>query len=370
MEVLILILVLVALILVHEFGHFVVAKLAGMRVDEFGIGYPPKALSLGVRGDTEYTLNWLPFGGFVRIYGEDSEARDADAHPSAGRAFTDKPRAVQVLVLVAGIAMNMLFAFLLFTFILLVGTPRALSPAEATLAHDARLAVATVLPASPAASAGLAAGDIIESASYAGKTYAEATPDSFTVFVSSDTAQAPIAISVLRNGAVKDVTLVPEPGVIVSDPARPAIGLGVATIGTVPLSFPAAVTEGAQTTWYVTKATSLGLYEFFAGIVTGHADFSQISGPVGIAGAVGTASAQGFTDLLSLVAVISVNLALINVIPVPALDGGRLLFVLIEAVIRRPLHPGITRAVNTLGFALLVLLMLAVTAHDIFKIFV
>lgn len=377
MEIVTLIVVLVALILAHEFGHFIVAKWFGMRVDEFGIGYPPRALTLFKKGETEYTLNWLPFGGFVRIYGEDGEAQgtasgnsEQVARPQSGRAFTDKPRYAQALVLVAGIAMNLLFAFLIFTAILAVGTPRALSPAEVRLAKDAHLAIAEVLSGSPAQRAGLRIGDVILSAEDGSRRFSGATPADFTRFVERTDADTAVALVVRHaNGVQETLFARSATGVIETDPSRRALGVGVATVGTVPLAFPRAVAEGAQTTWYATAATAVGLYHFLIGILTARADFSQISGPIGIAGAVGTASAQGFTDLLSLVAVISINLALINIIPVPALDGGRLLFVAVETLIGKSLHPGFARAVNALGFALLVLLMLAVTAHDLFRIF-
>src|SRR5258708_5809283 len=113
MSILIFILVLVVLIVVHEFGHFVAGKLSGMRVDEFGIGYPPRALTIGKIGETEYTLNWLPFGGFVKIYGEDGTEGGQGMSSSYARAFSAKPHTLQALVLLAGIAMNLLFAWIL-----------------------------------------------------------------------------------------------------------------------------------------------------------------------------------------------------------------------------------------------------------------
>lgn len=368
MNILILVVVLVVLVVVHELGHFVVAKLSGMRVDEFGIGYPPKLWSFK-KGETEYSVNALPFGGFVRIYGEDSEQGVGDRGQGVGRAFNEKPRILQALVLLAGITMNLVTAFVIFTFILAIGTPRVLDPSEVSRASDAKLAVAEVMPLSPAALAGLKAGDYITGASYGDTTYTGVTPDSFTAFVTADTAKEPIQTEIDRDGKIITLTMTPAAGVIVKDPDRVAVGLGVATVGTVPLSFGAAIVQGAQTTWYVTHDTAIGLWHFLSSIFMFTADFSQVSGPIGIAGVVGTASSEGFTSLLSLVAVISVNLALINIIPVPALDGGRLLFVIIEAVIRRPIKRGVAQAVNTAGFGLLVLLMLAVTAHDIYRIF-
>ena len=120
MEILIFILVIVALIVVHEFGHFVVAKLSGMRVDEFGLGYPPRALTIAKVGETSYTLNWLPLGGFVKIYGEDLST-EIKASGHGARAFSSKNRFAQALVLVAGIAMNLLFAYVLITGALVSG---------------------------------------------------------------------------------------------------------------------------------------------------------------------------------------------------------------------------------------------------------
>src|SRR3989344_7036601 len=160
MSILIFIVVIVALIVVHEFGHFVAAKLSGMRVDEFGLGYPPRALVIAKKGETLYTLNWLPFGGFVKIYGEDGE-QQAGAGGRDSRAFSSRPRILQAIVLVAGVAMNLLFAYVLITGALVVGTPRALTPEEVSRATDMALAVSGVLPGSPAARADFNIGDTI-----------------------------------------------------------------------------------------------------------------------------------------------------------------------------------------------------------------
>src|SRR3989344_154238 len=164
MSILIFIVVIVALIVVHEFGHFVAAKLSGMRVDEFGLGYPPRALVIAKKGGTLYTLNWLPFGGFVKIYGEDGTPETMSGRTTSrhgGSAFTDKNRLAQALVLIAGVAMNLLFAYVLITGALIAGTPRALAPEEVSRATDAALAVSGVLPGSPAARADFNIGDTI-----------------------------------------------------------------------------------------------------------------------------------------------------------------------------------------------------------------
>ena len=365
MGILVFILVIVALIVVHEFGHFGVAKWAGMRVDEFGLGYPPRAARIAKRGETEYTLNWLPFGGFVKIYGEDG----TETGPPDPRAFGRRPRVLQALVLVAGVAMNLLFAYVLITGALVAGAPRALGESELADARNAELMVANVLPGSPAALAGLSVGDTILSAEDGHYVFSGVTPAVFTEFVAQGGGNATIALSV-RHASGEEETLFarPEKGTGPFDPSRAVLGVEVATVGVLPLPLGSAIVEGASLTWEATRLTAIGLWHFFYGIFTLSADLSQVAGPVGIAGVVGSASLQGFGSLFSIMAIISINLALINLIPVPALDGGRLLFVIIESIIRRPIKPVIAQSINALGFIFLILLMLVVTANDIFRI--
>ena len=370
MYILIFVIVLVALIVVHEVGHLIAAKIAGMRVDEFGLGYPPRAWKIGKWGGTEYTLNWLPFGGFVKIFGEDQEqkagAESRNADPSS---FGGRPRWAQAFVLVAGVLMNLLFAYALIVGALVSGTPRALAENELAIALDRELAIANVLPGSPAAAAGLKAGDIILSAEDGHYLFSGLDPAEFSAFVDRGGGNATVALDVRHaDGSEKTLFARPVAGLVPSDPARYALGIQVAPIGVVPLSLGAALKEGAALTASTVAVVARGLWLFFAGAATLSADLSQVAGPIGIAGVVGSASAQGLGDLLSIVAVISVNLALINLIPVPALDGGRLLFVIIEGITRRPIKPAIARSVNAVGFSLLVLLMLVVTAHDIAKL--
>jgi regulator of sigma E protease len=366
MTVLIFILVLIVLILVHEFGHFVVAKLSGMRVDEFGIGYPPRIWGKKY-GETLYSINALPFGGFVKIYGEDETNPEVLA---SKRAFSRRPKLLQALTLVAGIAMNLLLAYVLITATLVMGTPRALSDAEIPHASNVQLAIAEVMPGSPAQKSGLMAGDIVTSISGAPGTASYSSYDTaaFVTYVGADTTAQPLAFSVLRNGAPKTLTITPEKGIIPNDAARPALGVSVATIGVIPESLAQAPLDGALYTWDITKQTATGLFSFFEQALTLHADLSQVSGPVGIAGAVGNAYAQGTAALMSIAAIISINLAIINLLPLPALDGGRLLFVIIEAILRRPIKPSVAASVNGIGFALLLLLMVVVTGSDVWKL--
>lgn len=364
MSILLFVVVLVVLIVVHEFGHFVVAKLSGMRVDEFGIGYPPRVWGKQV-GETLYSINALPFGGFVKIYGEDETDETVLA---STRAFSARPRILQALTLVAGVAMNLLLAYVLITATLLMGTPRALSDEEFSSATDVHLALAEVMPGSPAAEAGLKAGDILLSVESSDGVLTSAHPEDFITFIKNDTSKSPITFTIERNNAQQVITATPTEGIIASDPTRLALGVSVAPVGVVPESLLRAPIDGALFTWEITKDTAVGLVLFLSQAVTLHANLSEVSGPVGIAGAVGNAYAQGFAALLSIAAIISINLAIINLLPIPALDGGRLLFVIIEAIIRRQIKPSVAAAVNGIGFALLLLLMVVVTGSDIWKL--
>jgi regulator of sigma E protease len=304
----------------------------------------------------------LPFVGFVKIYGEDGPPSGADP-----RAFTSKNRFLQVVVLVAGVAMNLIFAYILITSALIAGTPRALSPSEIAGARNVELAISNVLPNTPAANAGLLLGDSILSARDAEGDWHSTDPASFSAFVAASHGDS-ITLEIKRNGNEETITATPAIGIAPTDPTRYALGVEVATTGVIPVSFFEAIKEGVSLTWNTTTIIAVGIWHFFYGVFTLRADLSQVAGPVGIVNAVGAFSAQGFGDLLSLFAIISINLALINLIPIPALDGGRILFVIIESIIRRPIKPSVAQAVNSIGFAFLVLLMVVITAHDIFKI--
>ena len=365
MSFLLFIVLIVVLIVAHEFGHLVVAKLSGMRVDEFGIGYPPKIYGKKF-GETEYSINWLPFGGFVRIYGED--ATD-DTVLASKKAFAARPRLYQALTLVAGIAMNLLLAYVLISLTLAVGTPRALDPSEVASAPDAVLTVSDVLPGSPADVAGLKVGDEITAArigaSASSRIFSGTDADAFLRFVASDASSSPIEFLLTRDGASTTLSAAPKAGTITDDPNRVALGVSVVPVGTVPEPLLRAPIDGASLTWEVTKETAVGLAQFLWSAVTLHANLSEVSGPIGIAYAAGSAYAQGFMQLVSFAAIISINLAIVNLLPIPALDGGRLLFVIIEAITRRRISPTVASYVNAVCFALLILLMLVVSGHDI-----
>ncbi len=370
MDILIFFVVLVVLILVHEFGHFIVAKIAGIRVDEFGIGFPPKLFGKKI-GETEYSINALPIGGFVRIWGENpTEDHYEEGSEASGRSFVKQSRIVQALVLVAGVGMNIFLAFVLFVLAFMIGIPTAINnPEQQEGLDDVRLLVSSVVTDSPADENLKASDEIVGLRTGDRELVSEESlsPDAVSTFISE--SEGPVTFEVLREGTLEQFVIEPKTNVFSERPELKAAGFSMTLVGIKSYPIGSAIVEGAKRTYVSLVEIGKGLSLFFAGIFTGSSDFSQITGPVGIVGLVGDAAALGFTWLLTFSAFISLNLAIINLLPFPALDGGRLVFVGIESVIRRPINPGIANLLNQIGFVALLALMAIVTFQDISKLF-
>jgi regulator of sigma E protease len=364
MSVLLFLAVLFVLVLVHEWGHFIVAKKTGMRVDEFGVGFPPKLFSRK-KGETEYSFNAFPIGGFVRIFGENAEAPmtegdKADEH----RAFYRRSKWAQSAVLLAGITMNIIFAWFLFSIVLTIGVPTAVD--EATASPEVELVVAGTLSGAPA-DGQLPIGATIVSAKSGEDLLSNPTPSSFSQFV-GDQAPETIEVTYRKNDVEKTVSLTPKSGLVEGEPNKYIVGTSLSLVEIKKESAVGAVVEGAKMTVVDTVAITQGIYHLIRDTIVGQADFSSVAGPVGIVGLVGDAASYGITPLLMFTAMISLNLAVINVLPFPALDGGRLVFVIIEAITKRRVPAVWTGWINLLGFGLLMLLMAAVTFNDISRL--
>src|SRR3989344_3478636 len=379
MSIILFLIILLVLIVAHEFGHFIAAKKAGVRVDEFAIGFPPKIFSW-VRGETKYSINLLPFGGFVKIFGEDPDDESLTGADRA-RSLTSQPRWIQAWVVLAGVLFNFVLAWILFSFGFLIDmtTPVDGAPKGAKFENVA-LTITQVLKDSPAYKVGLKVGDKIVEIGTANETpnstpltpeserSSYLTPEPVRKFIETHGDQKLAIIykeAGTSDGVVKAALLMPISG-IVKD--KPAIGVSFEMIGVAKLPIYLAVWEGGKQTIFVTELTVKGLYGLVKKAVVGEADIKSLTGPVGIVGLVGTASSFGFSYLISFVALISVNLAVLNFLPFPALDGGRAFFILIESVIRRPIPPKFLNIVNALGFIFLIGLMLVVTYHDILRL--
>jgi len=363
MSIIIFLIILFVLVLVHEWGHFIVAKKTGMRVDEFGIGFPPRLFGFTWRG-TLYTFNLLPIGGFVSIYGENAEATGSDGKKvDVSGSFTSKSKWAQTAVLFAGVIMNIAFAWLLLLFVFMIGVPTTVN--EDTASSAAVLVIQSVLPESPAATAGLPAGAEILRLEADQTFIDDPTPTQFRELTEATTDVLLITYAV--DGKTVTTSVTPQSGLLAGSEQK-AIGVGLGYVETIHLSFVAAVAKASTETIRLLGAITVGLSTLIVESIQGTADYSQIAGPVGIVGLVSEAAAFGVIALMMFTAIISLNLAVINLLPFPALDGGRLIFVAIEAVIRRPINPVWVARINGLGFVLLILLMIAVTYSDITKL--
>jgi regulator of sigma E protease len=356
--VLLVIAILVILIVAHELGHFVAAKVLRVKVEEFGVGYPPRAFTLGKIGDTEYTLNWLPFGGFVRLFGDEGKAEHGTG------SLMDSPRWKQAIILVAGVLMNAVAAWALFAIALHLGVPEPVNAVPP--GQKAELIVADVVPGSPAYAAGMIPGDQIIGVvdPKGGEAVTGINPDSVVAFI-RDHPGRPVEITYKEGGTQKKATMIPAQGVLSKQAGQPALGIALVLVANQSESWRLAAKDALKETYRAFGVVFGDLGSLFSGFARGAPNLSGVVGPVGIVGYVGEAAQNGMGAVLMLAALISVNLAIINLIPVPALDGGRLLILILEAALRRNAPRLAVQILNALGVALIILLMVTVTYHDI-----
>ena len=368
MTIIIFIIILAALVFVHELGHFLAAKACKVRVDEFALGFPPKIASFTKNG-TKYSLNIIPFGGYVKIFGEDYEKEEnidpaAEIKPVAkGASFADKPKTLQIFILIAGIVGNIIFAWILLSLGFMWGMPVSSDYSGPGVTRDSVVTVVGVVKNSPAAISGIQSGDQILTIGDGVNSINTPTDAQVQSFISNHKDQK-ISVVLGHDTNKKIVSLVPQD----MPNGQSIIGIEMGYLSTQKLSFFPAIWQGGAMTYELTKSTTVGLGQFFGSIFVGKAKFSDVTGPVGIAGIVGDAARLGFTYLLSFTAFISINLAIINLIPFPALDGGRILFVIIEKIKGSPMNQKVVQIVNMSGLALLLLLMVVVTFHDVFTL--
>jgi len=356
MNILLFLLILIVLILVHEYGHFITAKWIGAKVEEFGIGYPPRALKLGTLKGTLFSLNWIPFGGFVKISGEQ---RDSDVELDKD-AFYSKPRGKQAIVMVAGVLANFLLAWLLISTSYFLGAPVAADVKDTTILNQ-KLVITSIFEDTPADTSSLKVGDEILEVAFGEQVFNPKMPEDFQEIIALSGGEE-LAIKIKRSGSEQMINVVPEYDITEN---KSRIGVSIERIGVKKIGFFAALWEGMKSAGVITWATVVAFANLIYGAIVGTADFSQITGPVGIVKAVGDAYGFGLSYLLSFTALISINLVIINLLPIPALDGGRLLFLAIEAIRRKNIKVKTAQMANTIGFFALILLMIVVTFKDI-----
>ncbi|MDR0406450.1 MAG: RIP metalloprotease RseP [Clostridiales bacterium] len=320
------------LILTHELGHFIAAKSVGVRVLEFAVGMGP-AIFKRRRGETLYSIRVLPIGGYCQLEGEDEESDDE-------QAFGNKARWQRFVVLAAGAFMNILTGFVIFLIIMFLS-----AQVETPIVNE-------VIDGSPAQAAGLIAGDRITRVNGVKINIQQDFDFEMSRYQGGD-----IAIDYTRDRKEYAAVLTPMP----SEDGRFILGFKKTVLD---LTFGERLRSAYYSTLYFSKVVIVSLGD----LITGRYGFREVSGPVGIVQYIGEAAKTGVMDLLYLTALIAINLGVFNLLPLPALDGGRLLFLLVEAARRKKIPPDKEGMVHFVGFALLILLMLAATTNDIGKL--
>jgi regulator of sigma E protease len=331
------------LIFIHELGHFWAARATGVRVDEFAIGFGPPIIKHKRKG-VLYRLNWIPLGGYVKMYGEDNPEA-----ASAPDNFNNRPVGARILVIVAGVIMNIIGAFVILALLFnLYGAPVS------------ELFVGSVQAGKPGEAAGFKAGDQIV---WVNDEKLQ-SPADFNTAVQHHSGK-PMKVGVLRDGKRLDLTVTPQMN---PEENRPMIGIGLQqqTSFVKPGGFAENVGAALKSTGELTALT----FDGFKKLLTGAVSFQEIGGPVEIIRITGQASDNGVPHYMYIVALLSVNLAVLNILPFPALDGGRLVFLLIEWVRRGKRIPLEREAsINFIGILFLLTLMVVVTFKDVFHIF-
>ncbi len=347
------VLILGVLVLAHELGHFVTAIKLGVEVEEFGIGFPPRILSFKRKG-VIYSINLLPLGGFVKIKGENGDEAN---NP---KSFVNQAAWKKSLILSAGVIMNFILAFVFLSIGFFIGLPQAIdknTPTENIT--DRNVVIAEVLVGSPADKAGLKLGDKIISID------GEAIADSEFLYTYIQAHnQQELDLDVLRG---KDQLEIKTKAEIFADSKDPILGISMLDTGVVHYSFFSAIWQALQSSvlmmWMILLAFGNLLKDLFT---TGHLS-PDLSGPVGVAVMSGQVVKLGFIYILNFAAILSLNLAVLNILPIPALDGGRLLFVIIEKIRGKKMGEKIEGILHNSGFVLLMLLILVITWRDFMK---
>lgn len=337
MYILIVVIGISLLILIHELGHFLAARKFGLIVEEFGFGFPPRLFAKKI-GETLYSLNLLPFGGFVRLYGE-NQWENVSPEKKA-RSFFNQPAWKRAAVIVAGVTMNFVIGWMLMSAVFMFGTPTTLLVSE-------------VLPGSPAEQVGILPQDQL-------KGFGKATD--FISYIDQSRGKE-ISLQIVRQGQELEVKATPRLT------GQGALGVAVVEAGIERRSFLGSFVDGLKASFAIIVGILGALINLVWGVITQGKVLIDFVGPVGIFGIANEAGSLGVIYLIQLLAMISLNLAVLNIFPFPALDGGRLLFIAVEKIKGSPLNSDIEKSANAVGFLLLLVLIIAVSIRDVIHLF-
>lgn len=362
----------VGLVVVHEFGHFIAARRNDIEVEEFGVGFPPRAVTLTKKKGTVFTLNWLPLGGFVKLKGE----HDADTEKGS---FGAASLGAKVKVMVAGVLMNLATAFVILTALAAIGMPQVLD-GQFKVDSDSKIIKQQVLVGgvqndSPAAQAGIQPRDQIISIGVPGQTAKPVTSQDQLPVITQEFAGQTVVVTIDNGKTIseKQLTLRSIEEVEQSkgtDNPRGYLGINP-TEYTLRRSTWSSPIVAAGMIEQFTVATFKGLGTALAGVFTGNGAQAseQVSGPVGVFVLIKDGSLLGIQFILLIIAIISLTLAIMNILPIPALDGGRLFTILFFRALKKPLTPEMEERINGVGFVLLMILFVVITVVDVRRFF-
>lgn len=352
--ILVFIAMLSVLVILHELGHFLTAKKFGIKVEEFGFGLPPRIFGIK-RGETIYSINWLPIGGFVKLYGEDMEPGEKAPKSMVARAFYSRPIWQRAIVLCAGVFMNFVLSVIIVTFLFTQGV----------MVPSGQVRIESISVSSPAEKAGLRIGDIV--------TEIKAGSDDIHITQSEELGPAvkkylgkEITVVILRNGETLSVVLTPRKdypagegpmGVAIDDHVKKYYSITEAPV--------AGIKESVSRTVEIVKGISQTFVKFF---IQRKSVGDEVAGPLKIGQMTGEVRKLGFLPFLDFMGLISLNLAIINILPFPALDGGRFLFVVLEAIFGRKVKPAFERYAHLVGMAILLILILLISVNDVIRL--
>lgn len=338
---------LIGLLVLHEFGHFILAKRFGVKVEEFGIGYPPRLFGKKI-GETIYSINLLPFGAFIRVPGE---IERVDDH----RAFSSQPIGKRALIMLGGVVSFWLMAAVIFSVVFTMGAPLAVGDEDSS-AVSPSVQIAAISSGSPAQTAGIKPGDTIKGFNKVREVQE---------FTEINKGQK-IVLTIQRGRDVFDVTLVPR----LSPPSgQGPLGVALVRMAIKSYAWWQSPWQGILQTWQMTFAIIGGYSQALQNIFQGVPAGIQLTGPVGIFQLLTQASQLGISYFLNFIGLIVIYLAIFNILPIPATDGGKLLFLTIEAVRKKPVSPKIEQNITTAFFLAMIGLMVWVTIKDITRIF-
>lgn len=350
--------ILSILVLIHELGHFLVARFLGVKVEEFGLGLPPQAISRKIKG-TIYSLNWLPIGGFVRLAGEDEEEKKQQIPASKTKEyFFNRSKKERAAILSAGVVMNFILATVITAFLLTQGV----------LEPSGRVRVTAILPGTPAELSGLRVEDVLLSVSDSAATVLPQelkTSRQLINFIQAHKGQ-PVTL-LIKRGDADPFPLVATPRVEYPK-GEGALGVSINDLETKVYSPFAAPLKAVQINlsraWEMLSSLGALLYR----LVTLQSPQADVAGPIGIAQVTGQAVKFGWKAVLEFMSILSLNLAVLNIMPFPALDGGRLLFVFLEKILGKKVKPAFEKSTHQIGMIILFVLIALITYNDILRL--